>query len=161
MRECVCVCVRERERERERERARVCVCVCVCVYFCVSCMLVGMYTDMYTPTLIFHLHLSLSREGRWGTTDDFTTSFLLFSLSSAVLWDLAKPRLVHSLVLSSNIFCLPGLLPPFTVPSTMVWPDLMNERHVHTTSACVSLRWSLGLRVVRLRARSWHGLPRW
>ena len=26
-------------------------------------------------------HLSLNREGRWGTTDDFTTSFLHFSLS--------------------------------------------------------------------------------
>ena len=24
-----------------------------------------------------HYHLSLNREGRWGTTDDFTTSFLL------------------------------------------------------------------------------------
>ena len=27
-----------------------------------------------------HHHLSLNREGRWGTTDDFTTSFLYFSL---------------------------------------------------------------------------------
>ena len=27
---------------------------------------------------LFHLHLFLNREGRWGTTDDFTTSFLLF-----------------------------------------------------------------------------------
>ena len=25
-----------------------------------------------------HHHLSLNREGRWGTTDDFTTSFLHF-----------------------------------------------------------------------------------
>ena len=29
------------------------------------------------------------------------------------------------------------------------WPDLMNGTHVHTTSVCVSLRWSGGLRVVR------------
>ena len=27
-------------------------------------------------------HQSLNREGRWGTTDDFTTSFLYFSLFS-------------------------------------------------------------------------------
>ena len=37
-----------------------------------------------------HHHLSLSREGRWGTTDDFTTSFLHFSLLSTALWDLVN-----------------------------------------------------------------------
>ena len=42
-----------------------------------------------------------------------------------------------------------------------LWPDLMNRRHNHTTAVCVSLRWSGGLRVVRLPAGSWHGLPRW
>ena len=41
------------------------------------------------------------------------------------------------------------------------WPDLMNRRHAHTTAVCVSLRRSGGLRVVRLPAGSWHGLPRW
>ena len=41
------------------------------------------------------------------------------------------------------------------------WPDLMNGRHVDTTAVCVSLRWSGGLRVVRLPAGAWHGLPRW
>ena len=40
------------------------------------------------------------------------------------------------------------------------WPDLMNGRHVHTTAVCVSLRWSGGLRVVRLPAGSWHRLRR-
>ena len=38
---------------------------------------------------------------------------------------------------------------------------MMNGRHVHTTSVCISLRWSGGLRVVRLPAGSWHRLPRW
>ena len=28
-----------------------------------------------------HLHLSLNRQGRWGTADDFTISFLAFFLS--------------------------------------------------------------------------------
>ena len=39
------------------------------------------------------------------------------------------------------------------------WPDLMNGRHDHTTAVCVSLQWSGGLRVVWLRAGSWHRLP--
>ena len=37
----------------------------------------GIYLHLY-----LHLHLSLNREGRRGTTDDFTTSFLHFSLFS-------------------------------------------------------------------------------
>ena len=67
------------------------------------------------------IHLSLNREGRWGTTDDFTPSFLQFSLFSDALWDLANSRTVHSLMLSSHlVFCLPCLLPPFTVPCKTV-----------------------------------------
>ena len=71
--------------------------------------------------LHLQLHLSFNRGGRWGTTDDFTTSFIYFSLFSTALWDLANSRPVHSLVLSSHLFfCLPCLLPPFTVPCKMV-----------------------------------------
>ena len=62
-----------------------------------------------------------NREGRWGTTNDFATSFLHFSLFSTALWDLLNSRPVHSLMLSSHLFlCLPCLLPPFTVPCKMV-----------------------------------------
>ena len=78
------------------------------------------------PPFHHHHHLSLNHEGRWGTTDDFTTSFVHFSLFSIGFWDLANPRPVHSLMLSSHLFfCLPCLLPPFTVPCKMVlaWPD--------------------------------------
>ena len=68
-----------------------------------------------------HHHLSLYREGRWGTTDDFATSFLHFSLFSTAPWDLANSRPVYSLMLSSHLFlCPPCLLPPFTVPCKMV-----------------------------------------
>ena len=68
-----------------------------------------------------HHHQSLKREGRWGTTDDFATSFLHFSLFSTALWDLPNSRPVHSLVLSFHLFlCLSCLLPPFTVPCKMV-----------------------------------------
>ena len=58
-------------------------------------------------------HLSFNREGRLGTTDDFATSFLHFSLFSTALLDLANSRPVHSLMLSSHRFlCLPCLLLP-------------------------------------------------
>ena len=56
-----------------------------------------------------HHHQSLNCEGRWGTTDEFATSFLHFSLFSTALWDLVTSRPVHSLMLSSHLFlCLHG-----------------------------------------------------
>ena len=117
-------------------------------------------TQIHASFIIYHL--SLNHEGHWGTTDDFTTSFLHFSLFSTALWDLANSRPVNSPMLSSHLFvCLPCFLPPFTVPCKMVLqPDLMNGRHVHTTAVCISWQWS-GLHVVQLPAGSWHGLPRW
>ena len=39
-----------------------------------------------------HHHLSLNREGLLGATNNFTTSFLQFSLFSTALWDLANSR---------------------------------------------------------------------
>ena len=66
-------------------------------------------------------HLPLNRKVRWGTLDDFTTSFLHFSLFSTALWNFANSSPIHSLMLSSHLFlCLPCLLPPFTVPCKMV-----------------------------------------
>ena len=68
-----------------------------------------------------HHHLSLNREGRWGTADNYATSFLHFPLFSTALSDLPNSRPVHFLMLSSHLFlCLPCLLPPFTVPCKMV-----------------------------------------
>ena len=51
-------------------------------------------TKSWGPML--HLHLSLDHQGHWGTTDDFKTSFLHFSLFSTALWDLLNTRLFHS-----------------------------------------------------------------
>ena len=105
-----------------------------------------------------HYHQSLNREGRWGTTDDFATSFLIFSLFYIALWDQPNSRPVHSLMLSSHLFlCSTCLLLPFTVPCKMV----LARPDEHTTAVCVSLQLSGGLRVVQLSAESWHGLPRW
>ena len=92
-----------------------------------------------------HLHQPLTTGGRWGTTDDFTTSFL------------------HSCVLHCSLglgeIC-PVFFPLSLCLARWFWPDLMNGRHVHTTSVCVSLGWSC-LRVVRLPTGSWHRLPHW
>ena len=77
-------------------------------------------------------HLSLNREGHWGTSDDFKTSFP--PVFSVLHCPPGPSRPVHSLMLSSHLF-LPCLLPPFTVPYY-----LMNRRHVHTTThVCVCL----------------------
>ena len=82
-----------------------------------------------------HHHLSLDREGRWGTTGDFATSFLHFSLFYTAFWDLPNSRPVHSLMLSSHLFlCLPCLLPPFTVLCKWFWPDLMNGKRPYNCS---------------------------
>ena len=68
-------------------------------------------------------HLSLNLEGRWGTTDDFATSFLYFPLFSTALWDLPNSRPVHFLMLSSHLFpYLPCLLPLFTMVMSMTIP---------------------------------------
>ena len=68
-----------------------------------------------------HHHQSLNREGRRGTTDDFATSFLHFSLFSTALWDLPNSMPVNSLMLSSHLFlCPPCFLPPFPAPCKMV-----------------------------------------
>ena len=67
-----------------------------------------------------HHPQSLNPEGCWGTTDNFATSFLHFSLFSTALWDLPNSRPVHFLMLFHLFLCLPCLLPSFTVPWKMV-----------------------------------------
>ena len=69
-----------------------------------------------------HFHLSLDCGGRWDTTDNFTNSFLHFSLFSTAFWDLANSRPVHSLMLSSHLFfCLPCLLPLSLCLARWLW----------------------------------------
>ena len=93
-----------------------------------------------------HHHLSLNREGRWGTTDDFTASFLHISLFSTAVWALANSRPVHSLMLYSNLFlCLPCLLFPFTVPCNTVLarPDERETWPYHCSlNLFTMVRWS-------------------
>ena len=77
-----------------------------------------------------HHHLSPNREGRWGTTDDFATSFFHLSLFSTALWDLASSRSVHFLMSFRLFLCVPCLLPTFTVPckTVLARPD---EREIY------------------------------
>ena len=97
-----------------------------------------------------------------GTTDDFTTSFLLFSLFSTVLWDLANSRSFHSLMMSSRLFfCLPFLsLPPSCALQYGFGQIWWTGDYVNTTSVFVSLWW-WGLSMIQLHAGSWHRLLHW
>ena len=62
----------------------------------------------------------LHHEGRWGTTDDFTTSFFHFSLFSAALWDLLSSTYSSAcLVFFTLSLCL----------ARWLRPDLTNGRH--------------------------------
>ena len=100
-------------------------------------------------------NLSLNHEGRWGTTDNFATSFLHFALFSTALRDFPNSRPVHSLMLSSRLFlCLPCLLPPLTVPCKMVlarpderetWPLSLRFASLYDSQVFVWSDWLLDL----------------
>ena len=110
----------------------------------------------------YHHHQSLNREGRWGTTDDFATSFLHFSCSllpSGTYWTPGLSISWCCLPTSSSV-CL-VFFPLSLCLARWFWPDLMNGKHDHTAAVCISLRSSGGLRVVQLPAGSWHRLPCW
>ena len=139
--------------------------VCL-LMFCVFCRFLLAWKTMLLPypqhpthlivsknclCLDHNYHLSLNREGRWGTIDDFVISFQHFPVFSTALWCCLPTSSCACLVFFLLSLCF----------ARWFWADLMNERHDHTTAACVSLRWSGGLRVVQLPAGSWHGLPRW
>ena len=107
-------------------------------------------------------HISLNREGRWGTTDYFATSFLHLPCSplpsgTCRTQGLSIPWCCLPTSSSVCLVCFPLSL----CLARWFWPHLMNGRHYHTTAVCISLPWSGGRRVVRLPAGSWHGLPRW
>ena len=75
----------------------------------------------YVIIIFFLSYLSRSLADRWGTTVDFTTSFLHCSWFSAFRSVMFHWRPVHSLMLSSHRFlCLPLRLPPWTVPCRIV-----------------------------------------
>ena len=82
-----------------------------------------------------HHHQFLNREGRWGTTDDFATSFLHFPCSPlpsgtcrtpglSIPWCCLPTSSSICLVFFSLSLCL----------ARCFWPDLMNGQHDHTTA---------------------------
>ena len=89
-------------------------------------------------TLNLHLHLSLNHEGRWDTTDDFTTSFLHFPCSPLPSGTWRTPGLSIPWCLpTSSAVCL-VFVPLSLCLARCFWSDLMNGRHFHATSVCVS-----------------------
>ena len=74
-----------------------------------------------------HLHLSRSLVDRWGPTDDLATSSPHSSRLSAFLMAAPSVMPAHSGMLSSHLFfCLPLLIPPYTVPYMIVLVSPVN-----------------------------------
>ena len=72
-----------------------------------------LFRSTQNNSLLILSYLSRSLADRWGTTVDFTTSFLHSSRFSAFRSVMFPSRPVHSLMLSSHRFlCLPLRLPP-------------------------------------------------
>ena len=109
---------------------------------------------------------SLSLGGRWGTTYDVATIPFHPSLSSAALRESPNPILIHSLMLSSHLFCLPLLLAPFNVHCRIVFA-MPECRCGHTIWVSFSLPWLGDHRALQLHSGfcceppcSSHGLCR-
>ena len=78
-----------------------------------SCYICSALSQFLCLAIFFLSYLSRSLADRWGTTVDFTTSFLHSSRFSAFRSVMFHGRPVHSLMLSSHRFlCLPLRLPP-------------------------------------------------
>ena len=82
--------------------------------------------------IISSSHLSLNREGRWGTTDDFATSFLHLSVLHYTLWfgELHACRIPWYFLPTSSSVCI-VFFPLSLCLASRFWPDLMNGRHNH------------------------------
>ena len=112
--------------------------------------LVGIWLPAFMAT---SYALTLGVVGAPQMTSQLFPSILPCSPLPSRTWRNSRP--VHSLMLSSDLFfCLSCLLPPFTVPCKMVLARPDEREHVHSTTVCVFLRWSGGLRVVQLPAGS-------
>ena len=117
---------------------------------------------MYVLCSSHHHQQSLNREGRWGTTDDFATSFLHFPCSLLPSGTCRTPGLsIPGCCLPTSSFVRLVFFSLLLCLARWFWPDLMNRKPDHTTAVCISSRSSGDLRVVQLPAGSWHGLPRW
>ena len=119
------------------------------------------HPKVYLQNLRLHLHLSIATAiGAPQMTSQPVSSILLRSPLPSGTWRTPGLSISWYYLPTSSSAC-PVFFPPFLCLARLFWPDLMNGRHVHATFVCISLRWSGGLRVVRLPAGSWHGLPRW
>ena len=114
--DCVCTCD-SGHRFTRKENSKMCIDLCRCL---IALRWPSTADRTLNPIIYNYHHQSLNHDGRWGTKDDFATSFLHFPLFPTALWNLANSRPVHSLMLPSHLFlCPPCLLLPFTVPCKM------------------------------------------
>ena len=96
------------------------------------------YHHHHHLTRNLNLNLSLN-EGYWGTTDDFTTSFLHFLCSplSSGNWRTPDQSIPWCCLPTSSSVCF-VFFPLSLCLARWFWPDLMNERHACTSSVYVS-----------------------
>ena len=99
------------------------------------------------------LFYPITLEGHRGTTDECAT-IPFHDLFSAALVKLAKPIIVHSLILSSHLFfCLPLFLVPFTVPCRIVFAK---PEDIETWPNHLSFRF-----LTRVRSLSYSSMAAW
>ena len=97
-----------------------------------------------SPRNPYHRHrLSFNREGRWGTTDDFSTSFFHFSLRSS-----SRSLLVSKPTTISVCGCKIPFSPSARNLGFFITDDMIVELHVKNVSAyselrIISTRWHL------------------
>ena len=112
--------------------------------------LLYMNVKIIMHTCLILSYLSCSLTDRWGTTVDFTTSFLHSSRFSAFRSYIFHSRPVHSLMLSSYRFlCLLIHLPPWTVPCRIV---------LASPDDCVTCLYRFSLHLFTELRRSSYGL---
>ena len=132
---------------------RILKCFGFCWIYFLSYLLFLFFPFTFTFTFTFTYPLATDVVGASQMTSQLVSSIFLCSplplglgkLQACPFLDVVFPPLFFFLV--CNVF-----FPLSLCLARWFWPDLTNGRHVHTTSVCVILRWSGGLRVVRLPA---------
>ena len=147
---CVCVCV------RVCVLRHMCMRACVCTYTCGPCVFVC-YVIIIIIIIIYPLTARVV--GAPQVISQPVSSICPCSPLPSGSWRTPGQSIPCCRLPTAFSICL-VFFPLSQCLARWFWTDLMNGRHVYTTAVCASLRWPGGLRVVRLPAGSWHGLPR-
>ena len=101
---------------------RIALCFDVLGSVMLCCYIISELKLLVLSVTSSHLHFFLNREGRLGTTDDFTASFLHFSMSSIFLCSPELSILWYCLPTSSSACLI--FFPLLACLARWFWPDL-------------------------------------